>query len=487
MGAKSIAFALNFALPLVLVRRLDQREFGLYKQVFLIVGTAVITLPVGFSMSAYYFLPREETRGRIVLNILLFYLAIGMALALALVFYPELLAAIFRNTDVVNYGPLIALVSFFWILSAPLETVVIANNESKLATFLIVFAQLSKAVLLLFAALSIGSVRAIIYAGVVHGVIQVVVFGWYLTSRFGSWWSDVSWSTMKRQLAYALPLGLAAFLLRAHSDLHNYFVSYKFTASDYAIYAIGCFNIIFMDIVTDAVGSVMIPRVNYLQTLGERREIIELLARMLRKVAVLFLPLYFFLLVVGREFITFLFTERYLASWPIFAVNLTLIPLSLFSLAYDPVVRAYPEYRFFLIKLRTVLLLVLLIALNLLTNWLGLVGAITAVVLLVMTENTITAWKSARILGVKARDVVLLKDVGKILLAALVAAAVTWIVRGIVIPSRPIITLSICAVVFGIVFAGMVLMLRVLTREERLALRNGTRKLTLIGNASTLR
>ena len=68
MGARTIAFVSNVALPLVLVRRLNQHEFGLYKQVFLIVGSAVITLPVGFTMSAYYFLPREEAKGRIVLN-----------------------------------------------------------------------------------------------------------------------------------------------------------------------------------------------------------------------------------------------------------------------------------------------------------------------------------------------------------------------------------------------------------------------------------
>jgi len=484
MCAKTVAYAFNFALPLVLVRRLNQHEFGLYKQVFLIVGTAVITLPVGFGMSAYYFLPREEARGRVVLNILLFYLGIAATLALVLVLYPDLLRLIFKNPDVVGYAPIIGLVSFFWILSAPLETVVIANNESKLATAIIVGAQLSKAVLLLFAALSIGSVRAIIYAGIVHGVLQVAVYGWYLTSRFGAFWSDFSWSTMKRQLAYALPLGLAAFLMRAHSDLHNYFVSYKFTAAEYAIYAVGCFNIIFTDIVTDAVGSVMIPRVNYLQSGGEHREIIELLSRMLRKVAALFLPLYLFLLITGREFITFLFTQRYVASWPIFAINLTLIPLTLFSLSYDPVVRAYPEYRFFLIKVRALLIVVLLVALNVLTNWFGLAGAVTAVVLVVMIENITTALKSARIIGVKAHDIVLLKDVGKILLAALTAAVVTWIVRGIVLPARPFVTLVICAVVFGITYAGMVLALRILTREERLALKKGTRRLSFIGNAT---
>jgi hypothetical protein len=202
---------------------------------------------------------------------------------------------------------------------------------------------------------------------------------------------------------------------------------------------------------------------------------------------VLFLPLYFFLLVIGREFITFLFTERYLASWPIFAINLALIPLSLLSLAYDPVVRAYPEYRFFLIKLRAFLLLVLFGALHVLTNWFGLIGAITSVVLVVGLENIITTWKSARILGVKARDIVLLKDVGKILLAAVAAASVTWLARGFVLPARPLITLSVCGIVFAIVFAGMILILKVLTHVERLALKNKTRRLALIGNASALR
>src|SRR5436305_8615216 len=34
---RSVAFALGFALPLILVRSLSQTEFGLYKQVFLLV------------------------------------------------------------------------------------------------------------------------------------------------------------------------------------------------------------------------------------------------------------------------------------------------------------------------------------------------------------------------------------------------------------------------------------------------------------------
>jgi len=488
MCARMLAFTFNFALPLLLVRRLSQHEFGIYKQVFLLVGTAVITLPVGFGMSAYYFLPREsEQQGKIVFNILLFYIAVGALLATVLLLYPGILGSIFHNQEVVSYAPIIALLSFVWIVSAPLDTIAIANQEARLATVFIVSSQLFKALLLLFAALAIGSVRAIIYAASIHGAIQIGVLIGYLVSRFGAFWKAFSWPTMRRQLAYALPLGLAAFLLRAHSDVHNYFVAYNFTAAAYAIYAIGCFNIILTDVVTEAVGSVMIPRINYLQSIDKRREIIELLARMLRKLAALFFPLYVLLLVVGREFITFLFTERYLESWPIFAINITLIPLALIPSAYDPVVRAFPEYRFFLIRLRAVLLVALFGALTLFTKRFGLVGAISAVVFVSFVESTVTAWKSATILGVSASDIGLLKDVGKIGFAALAAGAVTWLARGFFVSSGSFITLSMCSAIFVVVYAGSVILLRVATPDEWEALKRRTDKVYFWGRPSLMR
>jgi len=62
MAARTLAFAFSFGLPLLLVRRLDQHQFGLYKQVFLLVMTAINVLPLGVEMSAFYFLPRMRER-----------------------------------------------------------------------------------------------------------------------------------------------------------------------------------------------------------------------------------------------------------------------------------------------------------------------------------------------------------------------------------------------------------------------------------------
>ena len=60
MLGKTLGFAFTVALPLALVRILSQHDFALYKQAFLVVNSAVWMLPLGFGMSAYYFLPRAE-------------------------------------------------------------------------------------------------------------------------------------------------------------------------------------------------------------------------------------------------------------------------------------------------------------------------------------------------------------------------------------------------------------------------------------------
>ena len=56
--AKTIAFVLTLAAPLLLVRLLSQTELGLYKQAFLVAASAQRILTLGFGLSAFYFFPR---------------------------------------------------------------------------------------------------------------------------------------------------------------------------------------------------------------------------------------------------------------------------------------------------------------------------------------------------------------------------------------------------------------------------------------------
>lgn len=470
MSARAVAFGLSFALPLLLVRRLDQNSYGLYKQVFLLVGTAMNVLPLGFHMSAFYFLPREpERRGEVVFNILLFHLLVGGAACLALVLRPALVTDLFpASPALAAYAPALGVALMLWVVSSFLEAIAMANQETKTATLFIISMNLARTLLLLLAGVWFASVESLIYAAIIQGALQTVVLFVYLFLRFEGFGRRFDLKLLRTQLSYALPLGLAGFLYSMQMDMHNYFVSNQFDAATFAIYANGCFNLPLIHILSDSVGSVMIPRVAELEKRDERREIVVLISRMMRKLAVAYFALYAFLIVMGREFIVVMFQEQYLASWPIFAVNLTMILLGIITSACDPVLRAYPEHRFFLLRARAVLLAGLFVALWFGTRSIGLVGVISLVVLTNFLERVVVAVRCGKALGMTWKEVPLFKDVGKLACAAASAAAVTALARALVVGAvPPLVALAICGAVFAVAYLAGVWLLRILSHDER--------------------
>jgi O-antigen/teichoic acid export membrane protein len=452
--AKTVGFAFSIALPLLLVRRMDREQYGLYKQAFLIVTTAMTVLPLGVPMSAFYFLARESTRRReTVLNIVMFHVAVGALACGALVLYPSILTAIFHDTRLAPYSAWIGVAILFWIAGAFLDMVPVANDEVRLASAFIIGIQASRALIFVGAALFFGTLRALLAAAVLHGLIQTVVLACYLESRFAGFWRSFDWRVAREQLSYALPLGAAGLLLMAQTDLHNYFVSNHFGPAQFAVYSIGTLQLPLMGLIWEAANSVLITRVSVLQKRNDTREIVLLMARAARKLAGVYFPVYAFLMVAGREFLQVLFTARFAHSWPIFAVNLTLLPLGIILL--DPLYRAFERERYFLLRLRLALAAVLIAALWLFTERAGLLGVIAMVVAIAGAERVAMAIHFGRLLGVTARDVVLLRDIGKLAMAAAGAGAVAALVRWMLAPRGELAVLAGCGAVFAAVYLAL--------------------------------
>ncbi len=470
MLARTLGFVFSFAIPLVLVRRLDQTEFGLYKQAFLIVNAALTMLPLGFSTTALYFIPRErdsKRQGQIALNIVLFNAMVGALALLILLLFPQTIERLVGSPELTAYAPAIGCVILFSIISSFLEVAPVAREETVLSTVFIVGSQLTKTVFMVAAAVLFTSVEALIYAALIQSLLQTLVLMVYLHSRFGFFWRGFDRKLLGGQLTYALPLGFAGLLYVMQNDLHNFFVSSRFGADLFAIYAIGCFQLPLVAILSDSVGAVTLPRVSRLQQENRPREIIELMARAIRKLAAVYFPFYLCLLIVGREFLSVVFTPQYLASWPIFAVNLFLIPMAILSSASDPVIRAFAEHRYFPLKVRAVLLALLVVVLWFYTERLGLVGVITSVVVVNLIERTITFTKAVQILGVVRADVLLLKDVGKIMVVSALAGLVAFVVRAFFESAHPFVTLVACGAAFSLAYLILIMLFGVLSSDER--------------------
>ncbi len=105
--AKIIGFAFSFMLPLLIVLHLTQDEVGHYREAFQVIMNVVTILPMGVSMSSYYFLSRESAsrRGGAILNILLFNFVVGGLACLFLNLFPGALGNIFQSEELMRLAP----------------------------------------------------------------------------------------------------------------------------------------------------------------------------------------------------------------------------------------------------------------------------------------------------------------------------------------------------------------------------------------------
>src|SRR5262244_3842667 len=347
--ANSIAFGLSFIAPLLLVRTLSQTEFGVYKQVFQILMSTISALNLQVASTAYYFMPRApEKKLQVMINVLAFYAAIGSLVAALFIFYPECALLIFKSGDLPAYMPLLGVTFLLWLVSSNLEVVPMALGDVRASSVFIVVSQLTKSALTISAALVFHSVRAMIWAAAIQGMLQTLFMFAYIRRRFGQrgWIRGAFDRTLfKAQIGNALPYGLGSFAQTAQSDLHNFVVSRYFPPAGFAVYSVGLFQLPLLGLLTTSFSSALIPEVSKLAAAGDQRAIIPIWLNAARKLALVVVPICALMFVLRYEIITLLFTSAYSEAAPLFGIYLfsALLPIALTGAP----IRAHEEFKFF--------------------------------------------------------------------------------------------------------------------------------------------
>jgi O-antigen/teichoic acid export membrane protein len=445
--AKTIGFALSFVLPVMVFRTLSKAEIGIYNQVFLVIVTVSGILPFGVSMSAYYFLSREKERKPFyIFNILLFNFVVGGLACLFLGLYPQILQIIFKDPEMSHFAPQIGVVIWLWVFSSFFETVAIANQEARLATAFIISGQLSKAVFMISAVYFYGTVGAMLNAATIQAVLETIALFVYLNSRFKGFWNSFDKELFAGHLKYALPFGLAGILWILQTEAHNYFIGYRFSPEEVAIYRAGCFQLPLLVLLYESISSVMIPRMSQLQSEGKNREMIQLTIRAMEKIALVYFPTYIFFFITAYTLITTLFTKNFADSIPIFLINITLLPFYVFI--GDPIVRAYESLARFILRIRILIIILLLLTLYFGIQYLDLSGMITIVVITSLFDRFCSLGKIWKTVGAQTSDIHLLKNVGKTAIAAILAGIPTYFVYNYVKLYTPDIAREISVLFF---------------------------------------
>jgi O-antigen/teichoic acid export membrane protein len=463
IAARAVSFALTFFIPVVLVRIFDQATFGAYKQLFLLYVVFYAIGQVGMAESLYYFIPSSlENRGKVVMNAVIVLALAGVTCVAALAARSNDVAARLGNPELAPYVLPIAVFLLFMLITAVLEICMISTKRYKLAAWTYLVSDLLRSIFLIVPALMFRSLTALLAGAIAFAALRFVYCLGYLVREYGAHLA-IDWTSLRRQLGYALPFELAIVVDTLQTNYHQYTVSHHFGVIAFATYSVGCLQIPFVELVAGPAANVMMVRMAGALTDGGRRDVLAIWRDTTRKLALVFFPLFALLLVSAREIILLLFTERYAAAIPIFMLWAAIVPLAVFQT--ESVLRVFALTRFILVV--NVLRLVViagLIGASIAT--LGLRGAVLVTLFATAISKALSLLRALKPMDARVGDVLPWSSLAAIAAASGAAGLPAWIVKTQAhLPFAPL--LFVMGSVYALSYAGLLFAFDLLNHEER--------------------
>jgi len=448
--ARLAGAGLTFAVPLVLARVLVPASYGTFKQGWLLSQTLQLVLPLGLTQSLYYFVPRDRaSRDRYVAQTLWVTIGVGVLSAVLLLAGGPLVAARFQNPELTRNLPWVAAFTAFTLAGSPLDVAWNASGRTTAAALARVATEAGRGAAMVAGAALTGSVSGV-FAGI--ALASWVRAAFCATALFRAHGARFDRSTFRRQLAYAIPFGLAFLLIVPQQQFHQYAVAAAVSAAAFAIYSVGTFQLPVVDVLYTPVSELLQIAIAESDGAGRPpRAGLQLFHEAVLQLSFVFVPLTGLLLVAGPDLVVFLFSPRYAASGPIF--RLAVISVALAALPLDGVMRARAQNRFMLLLSA----LKLALTLGLVTAGLRLQGPRGALLGWIAAEALARAAmlvRTARIFEVPLRGVLPARALLRQLTATAVASPAAWLALRMV-PGPALIRLAACGLAFAAAYLGL--------------------------------
>lgn len=463
IGGRMLAFLVAFFTPVVLARVFDQASFGTYKQIFLIYATIQGVAQLGMAESLFYFIPIDQERGgRYVCNSLMVLAGAGAACLAALWLGRAHIAGWLRNEAVARYVPLIGLYLLVMLVAAVLEIVMISRKRHVWAAGSYALSDMLRAVLLIVAAAAFRGLSWVMLAILVFGCARLAAALLYLRREFGAALRPDA-GLLRRQFGYALPFELAVLVEAAQANFHSWAVSYHFSAAVFAIYAVGCLQLPFVDFVASPACNVMMVRMGEELREGRRHLVAHIWQDTTRKLGLIFIPIFILLFVSAREIILLLFTRRYIESVPIFMLWSTMTLLAVIQT--DGLLRVYAETRFILL-MNVIRLGVIAGLINWAISSFHLLGAVLVTVLATAVAKSLALVRARALMGVGIGGVLPWRSLATTIAAGCAAALPALAIkRFVILPNLPLLALIGSAYMLS--YAGLVFWFDLLSPGEK--------------------
>jgi O-antigen/teichoic acid export membrane protein len=425
LGAvKTLDHALQFLLPIVLVRTLDGATFGEYRLLWLAVGTVMALAPFAMPGALYFFLPRSDAATRrLYVHQTLGFLALT-GLAAALVVSPLNAWVPATLEPLMKYGALVPSFVALWVVAVLLDFLPTIEERIPLQAYATVSVAVARALLVAGGAWLTQDMGVILWLLLAVVLLKTALLLAYI-QRFHGWarpWFKRE--LFAGQIRYTAPFGVssACYVLRAQAD--QWVAATLFTLHSFAAFSIASILGQVVNIFRASVVEAFMPSMSRMEAAGELKSMMEMNARANAMVAMLLFPMLGFVFAFAPEIVRLVYTDAYLEAATVMRVYIA--GLAVLVVELSSVLQLLRQGMFNL----GLNLLVLVLSVPL--SWaggvhLGLAGAAAGSVAALYADRFITLRRIARISGIAVRRQQHWKHLARYLAWTVLAAAAAWL------------------------------------------------------------
>ena len=453
LGAvKALDHALQFLLPVVLVRCLDSATFGEYRLLWLAVGTVMALATLGMPGGLYYFLPRSDapTRRLYIHQTLAFLTVTGLLAAFIVSPLNPWLPATLH--PLAKYGALVPAFVALWVVSVLLDFLPTIEERIPLQAYATISVAVARAVLVAGGAWFTADMAVILWLLLATVLLKLALLLAYI-GRFHGWarpWFQGA--IFGGQLRYTLPFGFssACYVLRAQAD--QWVAATLFTLHSFAAFSIAAILGQLVNIFRTSVVEAFMPSMSRLEAAGELKSMMEMNARANAMVGMLLLPLLGFVFVFAEDIVSLVYTASYIDAAPVMRVYIAGMVALVIELS--SVLQLLRQGMFSL----GMNVLVLAIAVPL--SWfggleLGLAGAAAGSVTALYLDRFLILHRIKAISGVRIRDQQHWSSLARYIAWSIGAAFTAWLTVHYLLPNTPhIVRLVVGGSVLGALYAA---------------------------------
>lgn len=392
-----LAFGAAFLVPMVNVRALSIVEYGYYGQFWLFFSTLSPLLVMGFPRSLLYYFPRSESereKSVYVTQTVTYLFVISLVAIVIYTVMGRLLGGGLGAMIRAFYWQICAF-TMFMLLSWHMEELFVADKRIERQSVYYVVTAVTRAVVVIATAWYTRDVGSIIWALTFFAFAKALFALIYTKVVYRPAIRQLSLSTIREQISFALPLGMMQVATLLLSQTDRFIINRMMGREAFAIYWVGAHQLPFATIIASSVASITFPLMARLQKEGRLSEFIDLWKRAWLKTAVLFFPICVFLMVTGEQFIVILFTDQYIDATPVFRIYLLLFLAT--TTDYAGVLAAFKKQKYLLKTTAAAVLLNIVLSLALYHYW-GRLGVPLSTAISFFAVACVTVRKGAKLL-----------------------------------------------------------------------------------------